>query len=228
MITQPITINEPYLAEKNIINQDVCTATLQTDIWTGCQNKLRYQVAQSEIELMKQRSRLEQRLEFEKHISEMKIYYDTYLKMMSCSVYRDSAGDIIYAIRDPDDKKIVSKVLLNVKGYKSRIYISYYPQIHTLLEISWGGDEGNRVYFDYTNEGVSPRDFLRTLKAKGVLLLVSGRTEIKAAQVLLSYSVSSADNVEIPYTYGWGKDKEGKWHFAKKTELVMREVKKNV
>ena len=157
----------------------------------------------------------------------MKINYRIYLELMASTVYRDSAGNIVYAISDEGGKTIASKILLNVKEYRTKMYISYYPKTQSVFEIAWGEDDRNKILFECTKEGISPREFLRRLKSRGVLLLVSGKTESKAAQALLSYSFLSAEECEIPFDFGWGMDKVGKWHFAKRSELTIRGLRKD-
>lgn len=229
----PLRVNEKpagrekeELTKKNegvAMNSQYMQTLYQSDVWTGYQGKLQYDMAKMQMELEKSHITMQQRLDYEKRLNELRVQYTCYLQMMSSTVYKDSSGNIVYAITAPDNKNIISRVLLNVKNFRSCIYICYYPAFQMVLEVRWGdGDDSLR--FQYTEEGILPNDFLRRLKARGVLLLVSGRTEKKAACALLAYSLESAEKIEIPFAIGWGKNKVGKWHYATQDELTMKEV----
>lgn len=199
----------------------------QRDILSGYQGKVQYEIQKMQMDLNKQACTNAQRIELEEKIQETRNRYKIYLKMLSGTVYCNSEGEIIYAIADADGKAIVAKRLLNVSGFWSRIYVSYYPDLKMVLEVYWGNENERWIWFPYTKEGISPNIFLKKLKANGIFLLVSGKTEKDAANVLLAYAISTAENIEIPYDYGWGKDANLNWHYAQKDELVMKEMLKN-
>jgi len=70
--------------------------------------------------------------------------------------------------------------------------------------------------------------FIKKINSHGLHLLVSGRAQKEAASVLLAYSVENAKKIEIPFDYGWWKDVTGKWHFAEKDHIIMKEVEKRI
>ena len=83
------------------------------------------------------------------------------------------------------------------------------------------------VYFKNAENGISPQIFLKNMKARGVLFLVSGRTEKKAAEALLAYSYQNAETIELPYYRGWNYMSKGNWRFADEKELIMEGMEKN-
>lgn len=220
----PISFDDANIGNKNFY----CLTGTQTDIWSNIAWRAGYEMSKQRMALEKQAITYSQRLEYERQLKEMKVQYKTFLELMGMTIYCDSGGDIILAITSPEGKPIRAKRLLNVSGYGSRMYISTEPTLVMVLECYWGDDKHNMVRFLHTEEGITPEKFLKRLKAKGILMLVSGRTEKKAANALLAHSVSSAEEVYIPYTHGWGKKKNGSWHFATEGELTMREVLRNV
>ena len=200
----------------------------QNDIWTGYEGRLQYEKVKAQIGIEKNAISLQQREQFEIRMKELKHQFDLYLQMMSSTIYKDSSGYLIYALVSGDGQTITSKRLLNVWGYETRLYFSYGAKGKTVLEISWGQESQNKIYFGDAQDGVYPKYFLKKLKSKGVLLLVSGRTEAKAADALLAYSFSSAPIVELPFTIGWGRNSAGRWHFARRDEMTLKEVLSNV
>lgn len=205
----------------NTLFQYECSAG-QFDPLQNYQAKLMYEYKKREFDLWKNSQMHEQRLAFEKRMHELKIKYQAHLAAMICTVYCNAVGDIFYSFGEPDEGKIVSHALLSVGEYKSRIYLSYYSEPKACLEITWSGS--GRIVFPFDNEGINPKYFLKKLKSKGVLLLVSGRTEAKAAEALLAYSISSAENKELPYQHGWVRMSDGKWHFSMPDEMTLQEV----
>lgn len=199
----------------------------QTDIWSAMNGKLQYEFLKREMALAQQQTNLYQRYEYGKALKDLQIQHEAYLQAMGITVYRDSLGDIIFAITDSKGGNIISTVLLNVKNYKTCMYTSYYPEFKTVLSISWGNGNDKRLRFDRTKENFTPELFLKKLKTRGIFLQVSGRTEKKAATALLAYSINSATDIIIPFSHGWGKDSEGRWHYAMKDELTMKEVLKD-
>lgn len=199
----------------------------QTDLWTKVQGRLNYELAKSEIELRKNSGILEQRYWHEQQLMDMRVRYRNYLELLGCAVYRDSSGQMMYAITGPKNEAISTKILLSVRGYESVNCVSYYPQMYSALMIRWDGCEQNGICFRDLVKGVTPERFLRGLKAKGVLILVSGRAEKKAASALLAYSIQNMQKRELPFQYGWNRMENGNWHFCGQNEIVMQEVIKN-
>lgn len=196
----------------------------QRDLWAQHQENYQYKLAQAQLELDRQQVSLEQKLKFEKRLQKLKLQYQVYLQLMGSSVYQNSAGKIMYSLTDAEGKDIRAKALLNVDNYIPRFFVSYSPKMQAVLEISWGNEERNRICFAYGNEGITPQVFLKRLKSRGVMFLVSGRTEREAAKAPLAYSINGAEMIEIPFTHGWVKNKQGDWHFADNTELTLQEV----
>ncbi|RKI41834.1 hypothetical protein D7V86_09065 [bacterium D16-51] len=205
-----------------------CNPQYQEEQFFRNQGRLDYEYAKGRLDLEKQQASLSQRLEFEEKSRQIRVAYHTYQQMLGSTVYRDSDGRLIYAISDSEGKDIRSRPLLNVRNYKPVLYVSYFPKTCAVLEVSWGDTNQNSVSFLYDNDGLSPDVFLKKLKAHGVLMLVSGRMEKEAAAALLAYSIDSAEEVELSFTYGWNKGKDGRWHFAYNQELTMREVLQDV
>lgn len=200
----------------------------QMDVWTGYEGRLRYERLKAQIELEKSAISLQQREQFEIRIKEMKHRFDLYLQSIHGTVYKDSSGYLDYALMSGDGQTITSKRLVNTWGYEAKLYISYGTNGKMALEISWGQERHAKIYFGDAQDGVCPKCFLKKLKSRGVMLLVSGRTEAKAAEALLAYSFSSAPIIELPFTTGWGRNSAGRWHFARRGEMTMEEVLKNV
>lgn len=147
-----------------------------------------------------------------------------YLLIMGVTVYKDHSGDLIFALSDSDGNKISSKKLLNIKDFEAEILVSEMFGGKSALQISWNGSDNSHVFFPNFAQGISPNAFLKKLKSHGVLFQVSGRTEKKAAEALLAYSVQSARITEIPACYGWCKWSDGHWHFAREGEMTMRGI----
>lgn len=196
----------------------------QNDVLTGYQAKLRYEVEKKKLDLQYQNASYHQRMKFEEELRALNIHYQNYLKMLSATVYKDSAGDIIFSILDSGKHSLTSTALLNISDYTTRIYVSYYPVELKALEVSWSETGKNFIVFPYSKEGIDPNVFLKRLKKNGVLLSVSGRTEKQAANALLAYSFMNAESVEISRNRGWNKMGDGTWHYAKKNEITMMEV----
>lgn len=199
----------------------------QTDLWTKVQGRLNYELAKTEIELRKNSGILEQRYWHEQQLMDMRVRYRNYLELLGCAVYRDSSGKIIYAITDPKNEVITAKILLNVDGYEAINCISYYPRICSALMIRWHGCKQKGICFRDLVSGVTPERFLRGLKSKGIMFLVSGRSEKKAAGALLAYSIQNMQETELSFQHGWGRMGNGEWHFSGQDEIVMQEVMEN-
>lgn len=194
----------------------------QFDPLQGYQGKLAYDFERAKLDLWKAAQMKGQKIDVEWQMCELKLIYQTHLAAMACTVYRSSSGDIFYSLGEPDGGKIVSHALLSVKQYASRIYMGGYPEYRAFLEITWERD--GRIVFPFVENGVDPKCFLKKLKSCGVLLLVSGRTEAKAAEALLAYSISSAESVELPCRHGWCQMSDGHWYFAMPDEKTLQEV----
>lgn len=193
------------------------------------QENMNYAYARTQLDLEKQQLSLAQRLEFEEKKKQQQIFYNSYMQLMCSTVYANSDGQLVYSISDSEGKNIRSKLLLNVRDYESTLYLSYFPVMHTVLEITWEGRlNQNSVCFLYEKEGISPDTFLKRLKSHGVLFLVSGRTEKEAAKALLAYSIENAEELELPFAYGWNMGGNGVWHFVMEDELTMQEVLEDV
>ncbi len=192
------------------------------------QEQYAYECAKSQLDLSKQQQALNQRLEFEEKSRQLRLNYNVYQQMMGSTVYKDSDGKLIYAISDSEGEDIRSRVLFNVNHYESTLYLSYFPKVCAVLEISWDATDRNNIDFLYGNDGLSPDVFLKRLKARGLLMSVSSRMEKEAAKALLAYSINGAKEVELPFFYGWNKNRDGKWYFVHKDKLTMKEVLENV
>lgn len=199
----------------------------QTDPWTKMQGRLNYDLAKSELDLRKSGRLLEQRYWHEQQLMDLRVRYQNYLEMLGSTVYQDSSGQMMYAITGPKNEAISTKILLSVRGYESVNCVSYYPQMYSALMIRWDGCEQDGICFRDLVKGVTPERFLRGLKAKGVLILASGRAEKKAASALLAYSIQNMQKKELPFQYGWNRMENGDWHFCGQNEIVMQEVIKN-
>lgn len=199
----------------------------QLDIMASYQAKLQYEFCKNQLQIGKQQIMLDQRRAFETQIQEVKQQYRAYLDLLSFSIYADTQGRLIFSISDSADGTIAAKPLLNVTSYQSKIYFSRCPEKRYVLEISWEGGMNSSVYFKNAENGISPQIFLKNMKARGVLFLVSGRTEKKAAEALLAHSYQYAESIELPYYRGWNFMSEGNWHFADDKELLLERVEKN-
>lgn len=199
----------------------------QTDLWANCQGKLNYELGKAQLELWKNQALKQQRYELEAALQDLKLRYQNYLELLSCTVFQDCYGRLVYAITDKDGGNIASKPLLNVSGFKAVRYYSCYPELRAFLRISWQDCERGGIYFRETPERISPQHFLKCLKSSGIMFLVSGRTERKAADALLAYAISTAEQKEIPFFRGWNLMSDGRWHFAHDNELTIREVEEH-
>lgn len=203
------------------------SAPSQLDMMASYQAKLQYEVCKNQLQIDKQQMMLDQRRAFETQMQEVKQQYRAYLDLLSFSIYADTQGKLIFSISDSTDATIAAKPLLNVTSYQSKIYFSGWPEKRYVLEISWEGGKNSSVYFKNAENGISPQIFLKNMKARGVLFLLSGRTEKKAAEALLAYSFQCAETIELPYYRGWNFMSKGRWHFADEKELIMKEVGEN-
>lgn len=191
------------------------------------QEKLHYDYQKSCIDICKQNKMFELKYQYEKAQQQLKIQFANHMEMMSCTVYQDSFGKIIISFCDENGTIINSKVLLNVKNYKAKQYVSFSPELHVVFEVSWGEQESEGIRFKNFENGVETQKFLKALKSRGVFFSVASRAEKKASEALMAYSVNTAEKYEIPYYYGWNYMSDGRWHFAKKSEMVMQEVERN-
>ncbi len=212
---------------QNRISTEGLSNRNQNDLASSNYAKLNYDIAKKQIDLEKNFISMQQKLEFEQKIYELKIRYQTYLQMMSCVVYEDAERNLMFAVTDYENKSVVTKRLLNVKNFKARIIIVHYPVKKMAVEVIWGEETTNRLVFPY-DDGIQPNVFLRKLKGKGVLFLVSGRTEKSAVNALLAYIFENAEVVELPAFHGWVKMGDEKWHFVSKSERTFMEVLNNV
>lgn len=227
-VESPISFEGHTSVESNVgLRPQVHKMSHNADLWSGYQGRLRYDFEKLNMSMAKQDFTFQQKLNYERELKELKIRYHNYLKMSSCSVYMDSEGNIIYAITNPENENIASKRLLNVGNYHSKIFKTYYPEMVSALQVEWDGKGNNSLTFILDSYGVDPNTFLKKLKAKGVLFLVSGRSEKQAANALLAYSFNAAEHIEISGNHGWNKLKNGSWHYAGDGEITMQEVVKN-
>ncbi|MCD7815315.1 MAG: hypothetical protein LUH12_01005 [Bacteroides sp.] len=195
----------------------------ESDLLAKYQSSLQYQNAKNVLNLQKEYFSYGQKLEFESNLQAIKLHYKNYMALMDSTIYADSNGNLIYAITEPDGKTIRSKKLLSAQDYQTHIFVSFYPKLYSVLEVSWALQNSMKsIYFPYGSDGIAANIFLRRLKSNGLMLLVSGRTQRDAADKLLAYSFITADERELPYTSGWNRMKNGGWHFADDKELTMR------
>lgn len=195
----------------------------QSDVVTGLQGKIYYERAKSDIRIREQGMMMQQRFQLEQELLRMKEQYRQYLSLMETAVYADAHGNLMLAFKSHEGQLMVARQLLNVTDFSASLLYSVYPTLQSVLHIKWEGVE-NGIYISYSSEGISAASFLKRLKTKGVLLLVSGRTEKKAADALLAYAIMSASKIEIPPRYGWSKLSNGSWHFAWPSEQTMKGV----
>lgn len=196
--------------------------------WSQYQMRLAYDAQKMQMSMYKQDITYQQRIAYEHAMQEQRIRYQNYLQLLSWSVYSDSNGNIIYAMTSPDKSQIVSKNLLNVENYRATIFKAFYPQVKSALQITWDSKSDNFLVFPFDSDGIEANLFLRKLKGKGVLLLVSGRMEKQAANALLAYSFNSAEQIEIPGRHGWNRMGDGSWHYAYSEEITFEEVSSGV
>lgn len=199
----------------------------QLDVDAAFQRKLQYNFVQNQLEINKNQIMLDQRQNFESQMQEVRLRYKTFLDMLSYTIYEDNEGKIICAITDPTNEKITARPILNVIRYQSVIYYSYQPVLHYVMNISWEGGINGHVCFNNAKDGISPQVFLKSLKMRGVLFLVSGRTEKKVAEALLAYSYQNAKIIELPFFRGWNFMGNGRWQFADQNALILMEVEQN-
>lgn len=199
----------------------------QEGVCSEGQRRLVYEWQKGKLELDKSQVKFNQRLEYEKESRAIKVCCGVFKELLGAEVYQNVEGILMYAVTDPDGKILRSRKLLNVEAYKSRILISANP-CTSVLEISWGTGEEHVVYFPDAENGIPTALFLRKLKSKGVVLLVSGRSEKTAAEALLAFTYREAPRVSIPFYHGWCLNEEGRWHYAGDGELTMQEVLRNV
>lgn len=186
--------------------------------------KANYERMKAEIEIEKNQIMLQQRLEYEVAREDMKLQSRLCMGMISYEVYQDSMGQMIYTQVGANGEKLRSKVLMNVINYEAVILVSYSSKQDWVLAVSWYGSRNCNIYLRNTEEGISPKFFLKCLKARGVILQVAKRNENEVAGALLSYSLNTKKEIEIPYYRGWNEMGNGSWHFAKKGELTMKGV----
>ena len=191
------------------------------------QERLNHEYQKSCIDIFKQGKMLEQKYQYEQAQQQLKIQYANYMALMSCTVYQDSMGKMIFSVCDENGTTLKSKVLLNVQNYKAKQFVSFSPELHIVFEVSWGERESECIKFKNFEYGVETQKFLKALKARGVLFLVASRVEKKASEALIAYSANIAETYEIPYYHGWNCMSDGKWHFAKDSEMIMQEVERN-
>ncbi len=185
--------------------------------------KLYYDVEKAQIDVVKNQTILAQRLEYEQKKEKMKIQICALKDMCHFEVYPDSLGRIFYSQIGIDDEKLHSKILFNAMNYTANCLLSFYPEVCVVLEVRWENC-GKGIYFEYTDEGISTQKFLKKLKARGILFRVSRRNEKAVAEALLSYTLNTAKKYEIPFCRGWNLMESGKWHFAERDEMTMKEV----
>ena len=210
-------------ANENFVNP-YTSSMQQSDIGSRYQEKILYEVNKAEIALKKQAASNEQKLMLENTLQELRLQYKTCLDLLEMNVYKDSNGQLIFAVQDHKKTKIAAKKLLNVQGVQSHLYVASYPVFKTVFEMSW--DEGKSIRLPYTEEGISPTHFLKKMKSHGIFLSVSGRTEKRAAEALFAYLLYTAKEVEIPYFHGWVVTSAGEWHYAEENEMTMKELMK--
>ena len=183
------------------------------------------EMAKMDIALQKQDRMLQRKLEYEKAVIELEVYYEQLKQLLAYQVYADEAGNVIFSLTDPKDEEIVAKPLLKVKGYKTVILKSYYPEPASALQISWYEQKVESLIFLLGPDGIDAKKFLKAIKAKGLMMQVAIRAEKQAAEALLAFSLNSAKQVEIPGVHGWNQMKNGSWHYAHERELTFKEVK---
>lgn len=196
----------------------------QNDVMSAYDERLRYEMAKAEVDLRKGQIVNQQRLQLQWGLEDIKLWYKTYMAMLGATVYKDNVGNLMFAISDERGAKISSKRLLNVKNFKSEILVSEVPEKNKVLYITWDGNENAQLFLHDLTKGISPNAFLNKLKGHGVLFTVSGRTEKKAAEALLAYSIEGANITEISACYGWCRKSDGNWHFAGEDEITMRRI----
>lgn len=196
----------------------------QTDIVSEYNVKLQYEVAKTEVGLRKNQITNEQKMWLQYGMEDMKMRFKTCMALMGTSIYRDYSGNLIFALSDLNGNRIVSKQLLNVKGYEAEILVSGMSERKSALQISWEGSDDSHIYFADIARGISPTAFLKKLKSHGILFQVSGRAEKQAADALLVYSVQTDKISEVAACSGWCKWSDGTWHFAWDDEITMRRI----
>lgn len=183
--------------------------------------------AKADISLQKQDRMLRRKLQHEKEMLELKVYFQQLHQLLACQVYSDESGKVIFALTDPKEKEIVAKPLLKVQGYKATILNTYYPKPESALHIRWSGQEEGKLIFLLGPDGIDVKKFLKAIKSQGLLMQVSVRIEKQASDALLAYSLNSAKCLELPGCHGWNQMKDGSWHYAHEREQTFEEVKRD-
>lgn len=200
---------------------------IATDPWTACAAKSQYLWNKNMMDIQRQACLQGQRMAYDEWHEQMRIFYAECKKLIGSSIYQDATGELIYSIQDKDERTIVAKRLLNISGFASTILVSFHPDPEAVLRISWDAPRAGSFDIPFDKEGIATGAFLKKLRMKGVRLLVSGRTERRAAEDFVAYAFTIAETQEIPYSRGWYKYSDGSWHFCGNDEICMREVLKN-
>ena len=196
----------------------------QRDLWMKVQADLFYAQKKDELSLQRNHFQLGQRLDFEAAILEMKARYTAYVQTIGSRIYADAAGNLIYSIEDQSKKKLSAIRLLDVSGFRAKIYRTTWPKCSECLTVEWNEENVKPILFSDFLSRLSTNLFLRRLKMRGLFLRVSGKNEKRAADQLMAYAFSVAECVEIPFFHGWNRMENGEWHFAGPDVLTMEEL----
>lgn len=189
----------------------------------GWMAKLQYDVAKMDLSLHRKQQDYWMREEHEKRIQDIKTKSKVQQDMRYCKILSNDAGEIFVAVTDSDAKELVVKRLFHNTKIRAKRLVAYYPERICVLRIECEGIPSNNLSFKIDGS-VSTNLFLKRLKSSGMCMQVSARLEKQVAAALWTYFLSSVEEYEIPGVVGWNKMQDGRWHFARVGEIVMKEV----
>lgn len=139
--------------------------------------------------------------------------------------WSDGTFKLVYNLptntNDCEQKIKCSRSLLSEQCQCSRIFYSHVNDVDRVLYTTWSNM--STIYIDIST--ITATLIYKRFSAAGIRVFANERNRKYVLEGISEALIKRAELKELPEFFGWNKMSNGTWHFAKKDELTMVEVR---